>query len=316
MTSTQPVQPTAKATPCVSGSGVTWHHVKAITVEDLDFISALFPVNRFDLADAVSQRRLPTVVNRKDYLFAILHFPRFIQAKQTVAPRQVGVFLNDKALVTIYQSELKPLDNLFLSCQNNANTRNEFLGESSAVLLYRILDTLVDYLFPILDKVLEALERVEDDVFDERKSEAGRVNILRRDIVDQRRILFPMAKLINEIRVKSKQWSLTDLDLHYEDLHDKATKIWDTLESARERIEIFKDADFVLSTEKTNRILAVLTILFTLTIPATAIGTLYGMNISLPGGIQTGVWTFLGTYTTFWVVLIASAVTAAVMMQQ
>ena len=51
-------------------------------------------------------------------------------------------------------------------------------------------------------------------------------------------------------------------------------------------MEIYKDTDFVLSTEKTNKVLAVLTIIFTLAIPSTVIGTFYGMNVNLPGGIE------------------------------
>jgi magnesium transporter len=92
------------------------------------------------------------------------------------------------------------------------------------------------------------------------------------------------------------------------------TKVWDTLESAQERVEIFKDADFVLSTEKTNKILAVLTVIFTLTIPATMIGTLMGMNVNLPGGVETGPWLFFGTYTTLIIVLIASLAPVVFMM--
>ena len=45
-------------------------------------------------------------------------------------------------------------------------------------------------------------------------------------------------------------------------------------------MEIYKDTDFMLSSEKSNKILAVLTIIFTLAIPATVIGTFYGMNIN------------------------------------
>jgi magnesium transporter len=91
------------------------------------------------------------------------------------------------------------------------------------------------------------------------------------------------------------------------------TKAWDTLESAQERVEIFKDTDFVLSTEKTNKILAVLTVIFTLTIPATMIGTLMGMNINLPGGVESP-WLFFGPYTTLIVIVVASLVPAAFMM--
>jgi magnesium transporter len=42
----------------------------------------------------------------------------------------------------------------------------------------------------------------------------------------------------------------------------------------------------MLSTEKINKILGILTILFTLWISTTVTGTFYGMNIELPEGID------------------------------
>jgi magnesium transporter len=298
----------------VQGSSLTWHHVRALTLGDLDFVKRLYTVNPFDLGDCISTKQFPTVVDRQDYFFAILHFPRFVPERKTVIPRQLGIFLGDKPLVTVYQAELKPVDKLFSACETDQQMRQELLEEGSDELLYRILDVLVDYLFPMLDKVLGALENIEYDVFDDRISVAREVNMMRRDIADQRRILFPLAKLVSELHVKTERYCKTDLDLHYEDLYDRVTKIWDTLESVQERVEIFKGADFVLSTEKTNKILAVLTVIFTLTIPATMIGTLMGMNVNLPGGVETGPWLFLGPYTTLIVILIASLVPPALMM--
>jgi len=78
-------------------------------------------------------------------------------------------------------------------------------------------------------------------------------------------------------------------------------------------MEIYKDTDFMLSTEKSNKILAVLTIIFTLAIPATVIGTFYGMNINLPGGIEADIWSGLGPYTTL-IFIISISVAPAVIM--
>ena len=89
-----------------------------------------------------------------------------------------------------------------------------------------------------------------------------------------------------------------------------ANKLWEEVEEAKETVEVYKDADFTSSTEQTNRILAVLTLVFTFTIPVTVIGTLYGMNVLIPGGIATGEWTFLGRYTTFIIIVILSALVA------
>ena len=68
----------------------------------------------------------------------------------------------------------------------------------------------------------------------------------------------------------------------------------------------------MLSNEKTNKVLAVLTIIFTLAIPSTVIGTFYGMNVNLPGGIGDSS-VILGQFTTFIVIILASAIPAIMM---
>jgi magnesium transporter len=97
-----------------------------------------------------------------------------------------------------------------------------------------------------------------------------------------------------------------NLSRYFSNNAKNANKLLETIEEAKETIEIYKDADFTASTEKTNEILAVLTLIFTFTIPPTVIGTFFGMNILLPGGIETGPWLFLGKYTTLILIITLS----------
>ena len=80
-------------------------------------------------------------------------------------------------------------------------------------------------------------------------------------------------------------------------------------------MEIYKDTDFMLSTEKTNKILAVLTIIFTFSIPGTAVATFYGMNVNLPGGVMdvNNIPTFLGAYTSFFILILAALIPVVIM---
>ena len=293
----------------LTGKGTTWYHVKAAELRDIEFIRGICPVKPLDLSNCISEQRLPTVATREGYLFALFHFPRRLAPREgKFVTSQLGVFMGEKFLVTVYQTELTPLNRLFAICQSDERRRKELLSGSTGNLLYFLLDSLVDSLFTMIDEVLGAMEQIEDEVFDDRRSSARSLGLLRRDIADQRRILYPTASLIKEIRSKATPYGTDELDLQYEDVHDKMVKVWHTLESMAERIEIFKDADHILSTAKTNKILTVLTIVFTLSIPATAAGALYGMNVLLPGGIETGALAFWGKYTTFFVVLLATVV--------
>jgi magnesium transporter len=103
-----------------------------------------------------------------------------------------------------------------------------------------------------------------------------------------------------------------ELTLYFDDVIDHIDKVIETLDESRETMEIYKDVDFVLSSEKTNKVLAVLTMIFTLAIPSTVIGTFYGMNVNLPGGIvDNGM--ILGPFTTFIIIILASVIPAIMM---
>lgn len=121
------------------------------------------------------------------------------------------------------------------------------------------------------------------------------VTLLRRKIADLRRIVFPMRRVLAELAREVNRFSNTDLTKYFSDIQDHVEKLWETLEAC-------KDTHFMLSTEKSNKILAILTI------PYTIIGTIYGMNINLPGGIETGAWAFLGPYTTLIILLIVATI--------
>jgi magnesium transporter len=48
--------------------------------------------------------------------------------------------------------------------------------------------------------------------------------------------------------------------------------------------------------------------------PASILGSFYGMNVPLPGGVESGPWTFLGPYTTLALIVLASSASAGAMM--
>ncbi|MGA9152186.1 MAG: CorA family divalent cation transporter, partial [Candidatus Nitrosopolaris sp.] len=69
---------------------------------------------------------------------------------------------------------------------------------------------------------------------------------------------------------------------------------------------------YMLGTEKANKILSILTIIFTLSIPITIISSFYGMNVNMPGRIEAPS-TFLGPYTSMFEVIIISLILTMLM---
>jgi magnesium transporter len=128
-------------------------------------------------------------------------------------------------------------------------------------------------------KIEGNLDDIEDVVFDDRVAFAREVSLLRREITPLRRLLFLLKRTVLDLSKEIQRLTEEDLTLYFDDIRDHIDKVIEALDESKETIEIFKDTDHMLSTEKSNKILAVLTILFTLSVPASIFATFYGMNI-------------------------------------
>jgi magnesium transporter len=299
----------------ITNNGLTWTDIQKPTRNNLEIIGQQYSFHELNIEDCLSKIQIPKMDKYNDYLFVILHFPTIEKKEKTSTLKvsQLSIFVGINFVITVHQGDLKPLVEMFYLCKQSDKQRQILMGTSSGYLLHSILDLLVDDLLHILMKVVGNLDDIEDAVFDDKITVVKEISLLRRDITTLRRVVVPLKRTVSEMAKNIQRFSEEDLTQYFDDVKDHTDKVVEILEESKETIEIYKDTDFMLNTEKTNKILAILTILFTLSIPVTTIGTFYGMNVNLPGGIQTGSWNFFGTYTTM-IVIIVLSVTSALFM--
>jgi len=301
----------------IQGGKFVWIDLQNPDRTDVEKLAKTYNFNSLNIEDCMTKFELPKLDSYDDHFFVILHFPPLAQKIGISKNSQLSIFLGKDFLVTVHQGDLKPLVELIEICKIGLDQqrKNRLLGKSSGVLLHEIIDVLVDDLLHTSRKIIANLDEMEDRVFDEKKPVARSIALLRREINRLRRIVNPLKKFVLEIAKNIKRFSERDdqeLTLFFDDIIDHIDKVIETLEESRETMEIYKDTDFVLSTEKTNKVLAVLTIIFTLAIPSTVIGTFYGMNVNLPGGIGDNSIIF-GPFTSFIIIILASAIPAIMM---
>jgi magnesium transporter len=296
-----------------------WIDIQNPSRDQINMLGKQYSFHELNLDDSLSKVHIPKVDKYKDHLFIILNFPVNMQGedkREYDIPKvsQISIFVGTNYIVTIHQSEVKPLVEMFQNCKSNKMEREALMGDSPAFLLHSILDVLVSDLFHRLTKIEGNLDDFEDEIFDERtkSAEAKKINLLRREITSLRRIAIPFRNRIFEITKEIQRFSKDDLMPYYNDVEDHVEKIIETIEEAKETIEIYKDVYFMLNTEKSNKILSILTIIFTLSIPITVISSFYGMNISIPGRIESPP-TFLGPYTSMIIVILFSIILTLLM---
>ena len=299
----------------IQNKKITWVNIINPNRRLISKLAQEYPFHPLHLEDCISKAQFPKIETSEEdkYLFLLLRLPHINTDLDRITINQICLFLGKDYLVTIHEDATDEISKIFNDCSQNPEKKEALMNNSSAHLLYMIVDHLTDELSPILRSISKEVDETEDIVFDDKISGVYKIGQLRQKIIRLRRVIGPLRLLLADMVVRINKFTSRNLSVYFEDITHRVERTWETLEEARETVEIYKDADFIISTEKTNRILSVLTIIFTLTIPATVIGTFYGMNVNLPGGLSSSSWTFWGKYTTFIVILIVAIIPTLVM---
>lgn len=312
----EPETPRAEKTRSIRHKDIIWADIKNPSRREISELAEKYPFHPLHLEDCISKGQYPKLeVNEEDhYLFLLLRIPTLNVREGKIVVNQICFFLGKDYLVTLHENTTDAVNTVFDACQTSSRQRQAFFDKSAGHLLYVIMDHLTNDLAPLLQAINEEVNVTEDVVFDDKVSGVYQIGQIRQKVLGLRRAIGPLRAIIEELTTKINKFSSSNLSVYFENIAHRVDKAWETLEEAKETVDIYKDADYTISTEKTNRILAILTIIFTLSIPATVIGTFYGMNILLPGGIEQGPWTFWGKYTTLIIILLV-AIFPALLMQ-
>lgn len=263
--------------------GLTWIDIERPTERETEYLAQRYPFHPLDLDDCLSRVQRPKIDEYEDYLFLVFHFPIFNKETRVTSPSQLSVFIGEKYLITMHKGELKPLVKLFRDCQIHEEAREENFNQGSGYLLYRIVDRLVDYCFPIVNRIVDNIEEVEDNIFSHNARGAiQEISILRRDIISFRRIIWPMRAVIGGLEPRIRRFVKMNLSVYFGDTVDHLDKIWDALDEYKEIIEGLNDTYDSLASNRTNEVMRMLTVIATILLPITVVASIYGMNIPLP----------------------------------
>ena len=237
------------------------------------------------LEDCLSRVQLPKVDDYDDHLFLVLHFPLYDQEARLTVPSQVGVFVSGSYVVTVHRGDLRPLTKLFNDCESSEVVRKSIMGQSTGYLLYRVLDGLVAYCFPILNKMITNVDSLEVKIFDISAKELAReLSVVRRDILAYRRIVRPQIQVMELLEKKEYPFLKVDPDVYFGDLADGMRRTSVELEDLKEVIEALHDTHNSLTYHRTNEVIRILTIIATIMLPLSVLSGVYGMNVDLPWG--------------------------------
>jgi magnesium transporter len=203
--------------------------------------------------------------------------------------REVHLLIGDDWVVTLHPTPFAVLDAL------RARVRKEpQRGERALVL--EILDTVLSSYVPVLDRVDDAIDEIEEDVIQQpREQSLQRIFSLKRDLIAMRRVVTPMRDFF--ARDADEITHLHGMDpndsLYFRDFYDSLVRTSDLIDSYRDLLSGATDMYLSTVANRQNEVAKQLTIIATIFLPLTFLTGFFGQNFAfLTGHIQNQTWEF------------------------
>jgi magnesium transporter len=277
------------------GSGASvWVDLDQPTPEEARVLTDVFHFHELAVEDALSELHHPKIESYGDYLYLILHGIDFSASEHCFTTKDIDFFLGEQFLVTVHPGVSRSIGKIGAVCSRDAR----ILGDGPGMLLYRIVDTMVDNYRPEVEKLSERLDELEDEVFEKPNTQLARLILnFKKDISSLRQVVLPQRDAVG--RLARREFPLISEQLAYgfRDVHDHLVRLSDEAMFFQDRITSILDAHLSAVSNQLNQVMKVLTIIATLFMPLTVLTGVYGMNVPLPhlpGGERAQFWWILG----------------------
>jgi magnesium transporter len=257
-----------------------------------------FDFHALDLEDVLSRNQRPKIDEYDEYLFIVLHFPIFDTNVGRLGQGELDLFVGPGFLITIPNQPLQPVEYLFERCRSKEELRERLFSRGAGYLLYRLVDDAFDYCFPMLRKVGNKLDALEEEIFSGRSEEIVRdISNAKQEIINFRKVIRPQRPVLRDLEKVKGRYLASDIDLeiYFDDIVDAHERIWDMLENYKEVIEALEETNESVISHRVNDILRVLTSISVIVLPLTLIASIWGMNVRVPGEQNlTAFWILVG----------------------
>jgi magnesium transporter len=291
----RPAEPDTPNVEIVDGAGLRWVNIERPRPIDRAWLEEHYDFHPLDYEDVFSRNQRPKVDEYDDYLFVVLHFPRFDKTVERLNAAEVDIFIGPDFVITLPNEPLQPLEYLFERCRSNEDIRGQLFSKGAGYLLYKIVDECVDASFPMLRKIGHKLERIEEDIFEGRSAEIVRdISNAKQEIINFRKVVRPQRAALKDLE-RTKRYIPEDLDIYFDDVNDASERVWDMLENFKEVVEGLESTNESVLSHRVNDVLRVLTAFSVIVLPLTLIASTFGMNVAFPGsGGEAAFWVILG----------------------
>jgi len=256
-----------------------WLDIEAPDEADFRLLEETFQFHALTIEDIRHQNQRPKVDEYPGYNFAVIFAAEW--QEDEVASREHHLYIGPSYLITVHQEPapmLKELDERIAKSP-------ELTKGQPAFLTYLVIDALVDATFPVLERLDETVDDLEDEITQKASLESlNRIYHLKHEVTELRRFLGAQRDVFQRLITHGIHLQQQDVTLYYRDVYDHIVRQYETVDSLRDLLTSAMDVYLSTVSNRLNTTMKTLTVIASLFLPLSFLTGFFGMNFALLTG--------------------------------
>ena len=261
---------------CLETSTVSWVNINGIHNTDaIEAIGKVYNIHNLVLEDILNTDHRPKVEPFEEYVFFTMKMMWYNEENE-LEKEQISIVFG-KPYVLCFQERK---GDIFDPIRERIRTDSGLIRKRGTdYLVYRLIDSVVDNYFIIIERIEERVEDLEEAITADLDGDHMMViQHMKREIITLKRALLPLREAVSGLEKGVTELVDPSNEKYFRDVYDHLIQIADNLETNREVLSGLMDMHVANMSNRMNQVMKVLTVIASLFIPLTFIAGIYGMN--------------------------------------
>lgn len=255
---------------------INWINVDGLSdTELIKKVGKHFNLHYLLLDDVMNTDHRPKVDEYEDHLFLTLKMLYRMEGNE-IDYEHISFVLGKDFLLSFQEKEGDIFNHLRERIKSDTGI---FRKRGADYLLYRLVDTIVDSYYTVLENVGYKVEALEENISTNPTIEDFRqIQELKKEFIYLRKVVYPLREALNKIMKNESGFIESTTLKYYSDVYDHVIHLIDSLDTYKDLTSTLMDLYMNTINYKMNEVMKLLTIITTIFIPLSFIAGIYGMN--------------------------------------
>jgi magnesium transporter len=260
--------------------GTLWVDIDNESRHQVALLEKVFDFHPLAVEDALNPQSRVKIDEYRNSLFVIVRGLRFCDTTDDpydIETYNLCFFIAKNLLVTVHSGPSVPVDAVYERMVANPDQ----LERGVERVAHALMDITVDEYFPVLDRIDEFVDGLEERVYQRFDQDVMRdVFAVKRLVLAMRRHLMPQREVFNIMTNRPTPFLPPESQVWFRDIYDHVLRINDSVDTYRELLANVMDSYLSQVSNRLGQVTKGLSVIATLSVPFVVISGMWGMNFT------------------------------------